>query len=167
MDSGNEIGPFRAIEESTLAQLSAKEVRADILTWYILCGSAGTAVGMLTCGWIVSHLLTLDGWDVIRAYRIVFFGYALCGLIKLCLALGLSHKIEAIQEAVTTEQSDPERAPILAREPRPAVEEPKPRGLFSKLFPHISEESKVILAQLVLLFALDSFASGLVPLYEN
>ena len=32
--SGNEIGPFRAVEESTLAQLISPEARTDIFAWY-------------------------------------------------------------------------------------------------------------------------------------
>jgi MFS family permease len=32
--SGNEIGPFRAVEESTLAHLVPESQRADVFTWY-------------------------------------------------------------------------------------------------------------------------------------
>jgi hypothetical protein len=32
-NSGSEIGPFRAIEESTLAQLITAEIRTDIFAW--------------------------------------------------------------------------------------------------------------------------------------
>ena len=34
--SGNEIGPFRAVEESTLAQLSGAKGRADVFAWYVV-----------------------------------------------------------------------------------------------------------------------------------
>jgi hypothetical protein len=34
--SGSEIGPFRAVEESTLAQLISPEARTDIFAWYKL-----------------------------------------------------------------------------------------------------------------------------------
>ena len=43
--SGNEIGPFRAVEESTLAQLSEASTRSDIFAWYVVVGTLGTAFG--------------------------------------------------------------------------------------------------------------------------
>jgi len=45
MVSGNEIGPFRALEESTLAHLTSAEQRSDIFAWYALVGTAGTSLG--------------------------------------------------------------------------------------------------------------------------
>ncbi|KFY81193.1 hypothetical protein V499_00019 [Pseudogymnoascus sp. VKM F-103] len=81
--NGQEVGPFRAIEESTHAHLTRKEVRADIFAWYTLIGAGGYAFGLLSCGWVVQELKALDGWDDIRAYRITFFAYAVLGLVKL------------------------------------------------------------------------------------
>lgn len=43
--SGNEIGPFRAVEESTLAQLIEASARSDIFAWYVVIGTLGTAFG--------------------------------------------------------------------------------------------------------------------------
>jgi MFS family permease len=34
--SGNEIGPFRAVEESTLAHLVEEGERSDVYTWYVV-----------------------------------------------------------------------------------------------------------------------------------
>jgi MFS family permease len=39
--SGNEIGPFRAIEESTLAQLSDSKTRTDVFAFYVVVGTLG------------------------------------------------------------------------------------------------------------------------------
>lgn len=39
--SGNEAGPFRAIEESTLAQLTPFRDRDDVFAWYNLIGTLG------------------------------------------------------------------------------------------------------------------------------
>ncbi len=164
--SGNEIGPFRAIEESTLAHLSPPEVRSDIFAWYSLIGTGGTAFGMLTCGWVVRHLTSLEGWDDVRAYRIMFFAYGVCGLTKTCLALALSKSIELEKPEAAT-QPDPETAPLLgedAVDEEPAPKKPK-KWSFSSILPPISPESRVIIINLCLLFALDAFASGLVPLY--
>ncbi len=38
--SGHEVGPFRALEGSIIAQLTEKHQRADVLAWYALLGSA-------------------------------------------------------------------------------------------------------------------------------
>ena len=43
--SGNEIGPFKAVEESTIAQLSDASVRSDIFAWYVVTGTLGTSFG--------------------------------------------------------------------------------------------------------------------------
>ena len=121
---------------------------------------------MLTCGWIVRHLKTLDGWDDIRAYRVMFFGYAVCGLIKLALALALSRNVE-VDKPEAAAQPDPETAPLLSEngvDEDPALKKPKKRSLMS-ILPSISPESRIIVVNLCLLFALDAFASGLVSLY--
>lgn len=95
--SGAEIGPFRAVEESILAQLTDKQHRSDIYMWYTLFGHAGTAVGTLTCGWTVQILSVNLSWDLLSAYRIVFAAYAAAGGIKLLLTLMLSGEIEVEQ----------------------------------------------------------------------
>jgi MFS family permease len=162
-DSGNEIGPFRAIEESTLAHLSSPEIRSDIYAWYSLIGSAGAACGMMTCGWVVGHLKSLDGWDDIQAYRMIFFAYAALGLVKLVLAAALSKNIEATKKAPEqpVEEEQEETAALLGNGNAPPKK--SKRTLFSML-PEISVESRVIVLNLCLLFGLDALASGLVPL---
>jgi hypothetical protein len=99
----------------------------------------------------------LDGWDVIRAYRIIFFGYAVLGMIKFGLAAALSHRVEAEKELPAHSEVDGEQAPLLAN----GDEQPKPK---KSMLPSISSESRIIVLNLCLLFALDSLASGLVSL---
>ena len=161
MASGNEIGPFRAIEESTLAQLTPTASRSDVFAWYSLIGSAGTACGIMTCGWVVNHLRS-TGWDSIRAYRTVFFAYAAIGVIKFALACALSRDVEP--EKKVEPQHDSEVAPLLGSDD--AVERDNKKTWMS-LLPSISKESMVIVVNLCVLFALDSFASGLAPLWAN
>lgn len=155
--SGNEIGPFRAIEESTLAHLTNTEHRSDIYAWYSLIGTAGTALGLVCCGWIVTLLKDEKHWTSVRAYRLIFFIYAAVGLVKLCLALLLSKECEVQRQPSTTET-----APLLGNNTTatPSKDTTKKRW---KLLPNISKESRVILAQLCVLFAFDNFASGLAP----
>ncbi|MBI4842527.1 MAG: MFS transporter, partial [candidate division NC10 bacterium] len=48
--SGNEVGPFLAIEQSALSQIVADERRTSIFAWYNLVGSFATAAGSLAGG---------------------------------------------------------------------------------------------------------------------
>lgn len=158
--SGNEIGPFRAIEESTLAHLSASTVRPDIFAWYSLFGSAGVAFGMMTCGWVATALRTKSHWSQVRAYRLIFLAYGVIGLIKLALALCLSPECEADEPVPAQPPRHSEQAPLLANPEGP----PQQKKTRKPLLPHISKESRSIFVKLALLFSLDSFASGLAPL---
>ena len=159
--SGNEIGPFRAIEESTLAQLTPAANRGDIYAWYSLIGTAGTACGMVASGWAIHYMREVLKWGAIESYRAAFWGYAVFGLIKLCLALALSKACEAEKKVAPSE--DPETAPLL-RNGAEAEEPKKSKNWFLSHLPEISPESRIIVINLCLLFALDAFASGLAPL---
>lgn len=156
LQSGNEIGPFRAIEESTLAQLTASANRSDIYAWYSLIGTAGTAFGSLSCGWIIHYMRTDLQWDTIRSYRAIFVGYAIFGAIKFLLVVSLSPAVESDRDSKPA-RSDVETAPLLGNgNSKPAKER--------SWLPQISAESRLIVVDLCVLFALDSFASGLIPL---
>lgn len=183
--SGNEVGPFRAVEESILAQLTDKEKRSDIFAWYTLFGTAGAALGALASGWIVQALQGIDSWDTKSAYRVIFIMYAGLGIVKLLLVYSLSSAVELEnvqtqyeqvpldmelqdQDAIFDDSSDDEQQPR-----RPArtnsggnngSRAPKSTTIlqrFRSLLPHISVQSRSILFRLLLLFTLDSFASGI------
>ena len=155
--SGNEVGPFRAIEESAVAHLTPASNRSDVYAWYSLVGTAGTAFGIMTCGWVVNSLQSTQGMDNVSAYRLAFFGYAALGMIKFILSCGLSKRVEVDKSPA---KDDPATRPLLENEIGPeAAKRPKK----SKL-PSISQASKGIVVNLCILFALDSFASGLVPM---
>lgn len=173
--SGNEIGPFRAVEESTLAQLTEKDQRSDIFAWYTLFGTAGAALGTVTSGWMVQGLRDVASWSENAAYRVVFLLYAVVGLVKLSLVLMLSPAVEAEppkpeyeavnldvggeEEAFLSGSDDEERDPEPAQTPKPARS-----GIWARargFFPYISPLSRSILYRLLVLFFLDSFASGM------
>lgn len=165
--SGNEIGPFRAIEESVVAHLTASSNRSDIYAWYNLIATAGVAFGMMTCGWTVHHFTTDSNWPIVDAYRFVFMGYAAMGALKLAIILFLSREIEIEKPKQTSPPAEEpsETAPLLGDISPPVAKpaSPRRRGLAS-LLPEISRESRGMMVSLCLLFALDSFASGLAPL---
>ncbi|KAF4847287.1 putative membrane protein [Colletotrichum siamense] len=164
--SGNEIGPFRAVEESVLAQLTQREHRSDIFAWYTLFGTAGAALGTLTCGWVVQMLEDNDSWTTNEAYRVVFLIYAALGLIKLMLILGLSSAVEV--GSTSSKPANDETRPLLPDnsgneddESRSSSPSPTIIQRLRSLFPHISPLSQTILFRLLILFCLDSFASGM------
>ncbi|GFG23110.1 uncharacterized membrane protein YJR124C [Aspergillus udagawae] len=166
--SGNEIGPFRAVEESTLAHLTAQEYLSDIFVWYSLIGTAGTALGMMVCGWIINLLQTTKGWQYIHACQIVFFAYAGIGAVKFLLSICLSHEVEAAKKdkngATASQQQQraadgPETQPLLGE--RANTENNQKKSLLSFLG---SSDLVSLVITLFVLFGLDSFASGLASL---
>lgn len=182
--SGNEIGPFRAIEESILSQLTEKDDRSDIFAWYTMCGTAGAAAGTIASGWIV-QLLSGDPTGSAKGYRIIFGLYAALGVVKLLLVLTLSSEVElqvqkhAYEEVIELEDVDllsrtssprssvegkPPSPPLrdgAAQEAVPEVSRTTTIGKLRALLPQISQKSLLILFRLIFLFALDSFASGM------
>ncbi|KAM6481496.1 major facilitator superfamily domain-containing protein [Trichoderma sp. SZMC 28011] len=170
--SGNEIGPFRAIEESVVAHLTEPASRSDVYAWYSLLGTAGTAFGLMTGGWAVQYVSTVLHWELIDAYRFIFYGYAVAGLVKLSLALLLSSAVEADGKASSLAKAtiksngagdNTETSPLLGSgnaSPQ-ADEERKSRSRVGALLPDISKEGYAIMTSLCVFFALDAFASGL------
>lgn len=151
------------MEESTLAHLTPKENLSDVFAWYSLVGTAGTALGQLVCGWTISSLQSLHGWDFIPSCRIIFFVYAAVGLIKLLLTLALSRKVEletVVEETTPAQQN--ETQPLLAdsRTPQEPVA-PKPK---KSAFASFDSDLWSLMIQLFILFGLDAFASGLASL---
>ncbi|KAJ5469400.1 Major facilitator superfamily domaingeneral substrate transporter [Penicillium diatomitis] len=163
--SGNEIGPFRAVEESTLAHLSPKEKLPDIFAWYSLLGTAGTALGQLICGWLISSLQALHGWTFIPSCRVIFFVYAGVGLIKLVLTLALTHKVETEDKQRAREQRPTgETQPLLADASPAAQESSSPKNGKKSLFSSVEKDLWSLIIRLFILFGIDSFASGLASL---
>ena len=156
--SGNEIGPFKAIEESTLAHLSSVDDFPAIFAWYSLIGSLGTAGGMLVCGWAVQTLHSKKDVGRVGAYRMVFFAYAVIGLVKLVLAISLSKKCEL--ESKLKQADDSEEAPLLSDQNTNARTKKDRKPLLQP----ISKESRKIFMVLAILFALDNLGSSIAPL---
>ncbi|KAL8837624.1 MAG: hypothetical protein Q9176_005541 [Flavoplaca citrina] len=175
--SGSEIGPFKAIEESTLSQLSSPDTRSDIFAWYTLLGNAGTAFGMIMCGWLVEWLQSLDNWTATHAHRFVFGVYAFLGIVKFILAMMLSDKCEPESpkqeyqkvteldnieiENLLSSSDDNENSPhhpASSQTPKPLPPMPKKKR---SILPSISPTSRSILLKLSILFSFDSFASGI------
>jgi len=159
--SGGEIGPFRAIEESTLAHILPLDHRSDIYAWYAVLGGFGASGGAMFGGWMLETLQVKWGYSVLRSYRSAFWLYTMAGVVKFLFTLLLSDAVELEK----TGETQP-----LIQSPQPVREQPAaaaetdhaPRkGILSYIMPDLSPESQRIVVLLSLLFALDSFASSL------
>lgn len=168
--SGNEIGPFRAVEESTLAHLVSEHQRSDVYTWYVVLAVLGTSTGLAVGGVAVDQLQTREGWTELDAYRAVFWIYTGVGCIKAVMTLFLSPQCEHKDWAKVVETSG-ETEPLLDGNgslngvESSSQRSPPPKS--TKRFWHsistISKPSRLVLLKLCGLFFFDSLGSGMVP----
>jgi MFS family permease len=130
--SGNEVGPFLAVEQAALSQTIPDRQRTRVFGWYNLTGSLATATGALGAG-AVSQVLQGSGMSALDSYRVVVLAYAAVGL-------GMA---------------------ALFRLVSPAVEVPTApaSSISTRLGLH---RSRGVVARLSLLFGLDAFAGGFV-----
>lgn len=136
--TGNEVGPFLAVEQAALSESVHGARRTATFAWYNLVGYVATATGALLAG-IVSQALLDSGVARVDAYRAVVIGYAVIGV---AMALGCSRLGEAIE------------AP--ARGAGSPVDDVRRRlGL---------GRSKGVVLRLSALFSIDAFAGGFIPL---
>ncbi len=133
--SGNEVGPFLAVEQAALSQQIQPARRTSVFAWYQLAGSLATAAGSL-CGGALVQALQGAGLSPLASYRGVSVGYGLVGLLLAGLFLRLSPAVEA---------PPPQRG-----------DAPAPRAVLGL------HRSRGIVWRLSGLFALDAFAGGLV-----
>ena len=92
--SGNEVGPFLAIEQAALSQILPDPRRTPVFAWYNLTGSFATAAGALAGGWTAQGLQA-GGMAPVASYRVLVFGYAAFGLALAALFSRVSGAIEA------------------------------------------------------------------------
>ncbi len=132
--SGNEVGPFLAIEQAALSQIVPNRDRTQIFAWYTLVGSFATALGALAGG-SIAQVLQSAGFAPLDSYRAVVIGYSIIGLLLGLLFLRLSPQTEAplVQDA------------------------PAPRRFSLGL-----SRSQPIVLRLAGLFSIDAFAGGMV-----
>jgi len=132
--SGNEVGPFLAVEQASLTQLVDPARRTHLFTRYQLAGSLATAFGALTAGAVV-QLAAGRVVEPADAYRAVIVGYALVGVALAVVFWRVSPAVEV---------------------PPAEVVDPTIR---TRLGLH---QSQGVVMRLSALFALDAFAGGFV-----
>jgi len=131
--SGNEVGPFLAIEQAALPQTTTDKQRTQVFAWYSLIGSLMTGLGSLVGG-LLAQNLQAGGRTPLESYQVVIIGYALLGGVLLLLFTRLSSAVE--------------------------ISQPIPSLTLQSLFG--LNRSRRIVYRLSLLFMIDAFAGGLV-----
>jgi MFS family permease len=92
--SGNEVGPFVAVEQAALSETTGEATRTRVFAWYNLVGSVATALGALAGGGLAGALQDL-GVTPYESYRVVVLVYAALGLVLGWMLAGLSPCVEA------------------------------------------------------------------------
>jgi MFS family permease len=77
--SGSEVGPFLAVEQAALSEVTPGARRTGIFAWYNLTASISTATGALVTGAGVG-IMQAAGLSDVEAYRAVLLGYAAIGI---------------------------------------------------------------------------------------
>jgi predicted MFS family arabinose efflux permease len=91
--SGNEVGPFLAVEQASLSHVVGDERRTTAFGWYTVAGALATATGTLAAGLVVQSLMG-SGVGTIDAYRAVIVAYALAGFLLAAVFFFLTPAIE-------------------------------------------------------------------------
>ncbi len=133
--TGNEVGPFLAIEQAALSETTSDERRISIFAWYNLVGYVATAIGALTAGFATQAMLAAGLTDI-TAYRVILVAYAAIGLGMAAIFARVSSAVEAPQVSEGTGRI----------------------GLRLGL-----GRSRGVIARLSALFTIDAFAGGFVP----
>jgi MFS family permease len=133
--TGNEVGPFLAVEQAALSQAVGDARRTATFAWYNVAGYLATATGALVAG-LLSGRLIGSGVAEADAYRAIVVGYALVGIVMAVLFTRLGGGIEAPR-----------------RDWRPG-EIRRRLGL---------GRSRRVVLRLSALFSIDAFAGGFIP----
>ena len=136
--SGNEVGPFLAIEQAALSEEVSAARRTRVFAWYNLVGSFATALGALAGGGL-AQLLQHRGVAALASYRAVVVGYAIIGAVMVALFARLS--------------------PAAETAPRQEQPSERPAWFHTDLGLRRSRRNVLTLAGL---FSIDAFAGGFV-----
>ncbi|MGP1673623.1 MAG: MFS transporter [Candidatus Limnocylindrales bacterium] len=135
--TGNEVGPFLAVEQAALTQVVPDRRRTATFAWYNLVGYVATATGALVAG-VLTQVLISSGLAEVDAYRAIVVGYALIGLAMAVAASRLGTTVEV-------------------RPNDDAVAEESVRGRLGL------GRSRGVVLRLSALFSIDAFAGGFIP----
>lgn len=122
--TGGDFGPFRAVEESMLSEVTNPATRADVLVWYVTTSALGSAVGTEVAGRAIHYLHNDNdagglGWSLRQAYHACYWAYAAMGFLNLALSLMLSKGSELqhrpVEKADTDDNDSTNDIPLSSR----------------------------------------------------
>lgn len=159
---GGEVGPFRSIEQSSLATLALHEARSDVYAWYTFLGFFCLALGSFLCGALLDWL-TESGASNLASYQAVFWAYTALLITSMVLCLSLTSKMELApkepEQADENDLTENQQALVETTEATALLAPPKRKW---KLLPDLNTQILSIVIKLSVLFGLDAFASSLV-----
>ncbi|RLV90508.1 putative membrane protein [Spathaspora sp. JA1] len=156
--SGDETGPFKSVEEASIAHLTPHNHRPEIFAFHGLFATAGAALGSLVCGVLVDYMNQNLGLEMEHCYRYIFMIYSGFSLIKLTLMLFLTNKCEVyVDNFIEEEQSDETSA--LLPDSESTSDDEEVSGVKSGL----SNTTRYYLPRLLAIFMLDSLGYGFMP----
>ncbi len=135
--SGNELGPFLAIEQACLVEVIRPEDRTRVFAWSHVLGFTANALGALAGG-AMANGLQRAGWSPVSSYRALLWLYAGVGGVLWLIFRALGRRVEAA-----------------------GARSPGARGLVPPSW-HGLHESKRHVARLSALFTLDAFGGGFI-----
>jgi MFS family permease len=185
--TGGDFGPFRAVEQSILSELTRPATRSDVLVWYVTMSSLGSCIGTELSGRIIEWLRARDGWTLLDAYHGCFWLYTAMGAVNVACNMLLSKRCELRsvqqlreqqqqqqqQQAAPQAHSSDETEPLLqghqttshyGDDSQPADNTPKTANSppsQSSWVPQISHDTLTIMTLLWLLLMTDSLADGM------
>jgi MFS family permease len=133
--TGNEVGPFLAVEQASLSEVVPGRRRTAVFAWYNLAGYVATATGALAAG-LLGEFLIGTGWPALDAYRAIVALYAVIGLGMAVIAWRLGREIEVTRADVSDD------------------------GVARRLG---LGRSRSVVLRLSALFSIDAFAGGFIP----
>ncbi|KAJ3082713.1 hypothetical protein HDU99_001773 [Rhizoclosmatium hyalinum] len=188
--SGNEVGPFMALEQSVLSNFIPAASRATSFAWYNLIGYVSTAFGSLFAGLLISYLTETSilsavfsitmlvesptqfhmsqnstipdaSMSKLNSYRIIIALYGVFGILLAVAFMKLTSKVEI--ERIQESVTASERTPLLSGSvSQTPVATQQQRRSWLPGFASLSTESRFTVVKLCFLFTLDSFAGACV-----
>jgi MFS family permease len=134
--TGNEVGPFLAVEQAALSQSIADARRTPTFAWYNLVGYVATATGALAAG-AIAQTLQGSGMAPADSYRLIVIGYGVVGAVMAVAFWRVGPAVEPPRGAATDD------------------------GIARRL--GLGPRSRGIVARLSALFSIDAFGGGFIP----
>ncbi|ODV93551.1 hypothetical protein PACTADRAFT_21501, partial [Pachysolen tannophilus NRRL Y-2460] len=151
--SGDETGPFKSVEEASIAQLAPLDLRPEVYAIHGLLSTMGSAFGSIVTGFMIDYLNRKQGWQLLTCYKSVFVGYTLLAFTKFILMLYLSENCEVTYRSTHCLEQD-------IQERNTSNDEMRQDILNTSTWTGLSHQTQNILSKLLVIFMIDSFGYG-------